>query len=187
MTPLQRAKHLQVHADTMETLGGREATWDEIADANLVAADAWLEAGVPEEAAHSLLQAAEYRRWALDEREDVVPGGIRRSIDWKSGENTSRLLILSLGEAAAIAKLAGWLETSHSRSSVLEPLLRVDPFGRPTAERVDWLYRMTRVPKYYPREIRDHLDRMRFRELLHAELSLREIRRDPRAPRARRR
>lgn len=168
MTPLARAIRLQNYADGTEMWeGAPEQTWDEVADAYLVAADAWLEANDPEAAAHALLQAAEYRRWALDERANIVPGGIRRSIDHLTGEDSSYLPILSLAEAATIANLAGWLEPRGKGLVGLGHLRPVDRTGRPNDVRLDWLNRMTRVPVGYPPEIRDILDRIRFRELLY--------------------
>ena len=133
----RRAEELTRYADTVDDDWhlGHYVSWDDIADAYLVAADAWLEVDDRQEAAHRLLQAAEYRRWALDEREDLVPGGIRHSINWSTGEGAMRLPILSLSEAAAIASLAGWLDTYSD--GVRKGLTRHDNHGRPNRERLE--------------------------------------------------
>ena len=159
MTPLEIARQAQAYADTIEPED--EAPWQTISDAYLVAADAWLEAGDEKEAAHQLLQAAEYRRWAIDDRENVVPGGIARTtIDMRTGRTLAggawqrRLLpVLSLDEAAHIAKLAGWLEphpkphpyypTRSAYPGELASLPETDPRGRLNQTRLEWLARLT--------------------------------------------
>ena len=191
------ARRATDHADAL--LGDMES-WDEIADAYLVAADAWLEAGDPEEAAHQLLQATEYRRWAIDERRDIVPGGIERSAIAPEGPRRGRvpsyLAVLSRRQAANIARLAGWLETVPVTTRSIRPwpelyyLERFDRHGRPQNPRVEWLLRMTVVPKSWmgplleqrlreQREVGSE-DLLRFRKLL-----LKEERRHA-APRRRR-
>ena len=170
------------HADE---LIADEASWDDIADAYLVAADTWLEAEDPEEAAHQLLHATEYRRWAIDERDEVIPGGIERSAIGAQGPRAGRipsyLPILGLRQASNIARLAGWLETVASRSArpELAALERYDRHGRPQNARIEWLLRMTVLPKRWAgplldRQLRDGRavgseDLLRFRKLLLAE------------------
>ena len=192
LSPEDRARIATDHADQLL----EDASWDDIADAYLVAGDAWLEARDPEEAAHQLLQAAEYRRWAIDERESVVPGGIERSAIGsqgpKAGRVASYLPILRLREAANIARLAGWLETVGSRSArpELAALQRFDRHGRPQNSRIEWLLRMTILPVAWPgllleRRVREgrevgNEDLLRFRKLLlEEERRLARASRDP--------
>ena len=145
MSARSTALEAQRYADTLEDEIGAPVDWDDISNAYLVAADAWLEAGEPEEAAHQLLRAAEYRRWAIDEQREVVPGGIARSaIDMRTGQidpayvwQWNYLPVLSIDEAAEIARLAGWLELRRHH------IPEVDRNGRPNPSRLDWLFWLT--------------------------------------------
>ena len=150
MSRIRTALAAQQYADSVVA-----EDFDALADAYRVAADAWLEAGEPEHAAHQLLRAAEYHRWALDDRgESGVPGGIARSaIDMSTGwvdpfaEWQWRYRpVLSIDEAAEIARLAGWLQPYRGklkyvgRLGVLPPS---DKNGRLNESRLRWLFLLT--------------------------------------------
>ena len=193
------AEAAQRYADELEDEIGAPVDWDDIANAYLVAVDAWLEAGEPEEAAHQLLRAAEYRRWARADRDDRVVGGIARSaIDMETGIIDRHYewqwryhTVLSIQEAAEIARLAGWLEPhpSYDRQfparnlrylGQLAPLEEVDANGRPNASRLRWLFLLTDTSTELA------TGRERFREILASRLrALRTSDRD--RPRSRRR
>lgn len=166
MTPRQAALQAQRHADQNGDHDSR-VSWEDVADGYTVAADAWLEAGEPEEAAHQLLRAAEYRRRALDDRGvglSRLPFGITLSaINMETGKidpayvwEWRALPILTLDEAEQIAALAGWLEphSLYERGGLLAyaglpaPLPWNDRNGRPNEPRVTWLELLTRGSTY---------------------------------------
>lgn len=144
MSAYARALAAEAHADLVD---GADVGDEDIAQAYLVAADAWLEVDEPERAAHNLLVAAEYRRRNLDTRlpQGLVPGGLSRRVNPETGRGSVYAPTLTIGEAVTIAKLAGWLQLGERGS--LWRLPATDKVGRENLSRLAWLFRMTVLPR----------------------------------------
>lgn len=166
MSALRRAEAAQHHADaSAEELPSASASldvWSEIADNYVVAADAWLEANEPKEAAYALLQAGWYKRRGFFARPIHHSGGYPPSF--------------AFAEAAQLASLAGWIDTDQKGRLKLQ-LPATDSHGRRTSYQLDELMRMTALPlgslwsqQWVERRMPNEIDRMQLRTMLLTEL-----------------
>ena len=203
LTAATHAERAFDHA-AREPYGQRDRAFADAAEAYDVAADALMEAaGAPglnpqerallrHEAAHHLLVTAEIRRWVSDGQRvrsaleyqvrtkephagfRRIASRVARYVDFRTGEGASCMPSLRLKNAARIAALAGWIDVGDEGLQLMED---VDANGRPNFGRVEWLFRMTIIPKSRNRDFltphgerrcsfRDRYDLELFRHLL---------------------